>query len=203
MSAQSALPAVSALPSLTAVQQQELLRLARAAIRHYLETGKMLAVETADPVLQTPAGVFVTLRTLDDLPAPKAARLRGCIGHMEADWPLAQVVAAMAVKSASRDPRFPPLELAELDQVAIEISVLSPLQPLEDVARIELGRHGLYISHEQRRGLLLPQVPILFGWTRQEFLEHLCQKAALPRDAWREAELWWFETAVFEEEIKD
>lgn len=199
MSAQTALQEVFALPSLTAVQQQALLQLARAAIRHYLETGEMLPVETTDPVLQSLAGVFVTLRTQNDLSAPKAARLRGCIGHMEADWPLAKVVAAMAVKSATRDPRFPPVALYELEHITIEISVLSSLLPVDDVAQIELGRHGLFISHGPQRSLLLPQVPIMFGWTREEFLENLCRKADLPRKAWREADLWWFETAVFEE----
>jgi len=200
MSAQTALQEVSSLPSLTAVQQQELLRLARAAIQHYLETGELLTVQTDDPALQSPAGVFVTLRTHDDLSAPKNARLRGCIGHMEADWPLAQVVPAMAVKSATRDPRFPPVAPEELDHITIEVSVLSPLQLVTDVAQIELGRHGLFISKGRHRGLLLPQVPLMFDWTREEFLANLCRKAGLPGDAWREADLWWFETAVFEEE---
>ncbi|MCA9875783.1 MAG: AmmeMemoRadiSam system protein A [Anaerolineales bacterium] len=200
MSAHTALQEISALPALTAEQQHELLQLARTAIQHFLETGEVLVVETADPVLQTLAGVFVTLRTRDDVSVPKNTRLRGCIGHMEADWPLAQVVAAMAVKAATRDPRFPPVVPAELDHIAIEISVLSPLQPLEDVTKIELGRHGLFISKGRHRGLLLPQVPIMFGWTPEEFLENLCRKAGLPPDAWHEAQLWWFETAVFEEE---
>ncbi|MCB8987605.1 MAG: AmmeMemoRadiSam system protein A [Ardenticatenaceae bacterium] len=200
MSAHTALQEISALPALTAEQQHELLQLARTAIQHFLETGEVLVVETADPVLQTLAGVFVTLRTRDDVSAPKNTRLRGCIGHMEADWPLAQVVAAMAVKAATRDPRFPPVVPAELDHIAIEISVLSPLQPLEDVTKIELGRHGLFISKGRHRGLLLPQVPIMFGWTPEEFLENLCRKAGLPPNAWHEAQLWWFETAVFEEE---
>ncbi len=200
MTVQSNVEEVAVLPSLTDGQQQELLRLARTAIRHFLATGELPPVETSDPILQTPAGVFVTLRTRDDVSTPKNMRLRGCIGHMEADWPLAHVVAAMAVKSATRDPRFPPVVPAELDHIAIEISILSPLQPLEDVARIELGRHGLVISQGRHRGLLLPQVPLMFGWTREEFLENLCRKAGLPPTAWQEADLWWFETAVFEEE---
>ncbi|MBK8988811.1 MAG: AmmeMemoRadiSam system protein A [Chloroflexi bacterium] len=185
---------------LTPAQGQTLLRLARAALRHYLAVGEMLPVEADDPDLQQPAGVFVTLRLRDDLLVPHAGRLRGCIGHIEPDWPLAQVVAAMAVKAATRDPRFPPLTLAELDDIAIEISILSPLQRVEDVSQIEVGRHGLCLQHGRQRGLLLPQVAVIFGWTREEFLQNLCRKAGLPWFAWREGELWWFETAVIEEE---
>ena len=184
---------------LSALQQAWLLQLAREAIHFYLKHGKTMRVETAVPALLQPAGVFVTLRSLADGLTPKAARLRGCIGHVEADWPLAEVVASMAVKSATRDPRFPPVTLAELDQIAIEISILSPAEPVESIHQIELGRHGLIISDGYHRGLLLPQVPLTFGWTREEFLENLCRKAGMPRDAWHEAELSMFTTAVIEE----
>jgi AmmeMemoRadiSam system protein A len=200
MSAQTGLQEVFMPLALTAVQQQTLLQLARESICYYLETGEMLPTLPTDPGLQRPAGVFVTLRTREDLSIPRAARLRGCIGHMEADLPLAQAVATMAVKSATRDPRFPPVELAEIDQIAIEISVLSPLQLVEDVNTIELGRHGLFISNGRHRGLLLPQVPGMFGWTREEFLENLCRKAGMSRSVWQEGELWMFTTAVFEED---
>ncbi len=189
--------------ALTAEQGWRLLALARAAIGEYLAEGRVTVGETAVPDLQQRAGVFVTLRFRADGRQPKAARLRGCIGHVEPDQPLWQIVPLIAVKAATSDPRFPPLELTELEAVALEISILSPLEPVEDVASIELGVHGLVIESSWRRGLLLPQVPLTFGWTKQEFLQGLCHKAGLPLNAWRKARLWRFTTTTFEEESEE
>jgi uncharacterized protein len=189
--------------ALTAEQGRRLLAMARAAIGEHLATGQVMVGETAVPDLQQRAGVFVTLRQKDDGRLSKAARLRGCIGHVEPDQPLWQIVPLIAIKAATTDPRFPPLEPSELDNVALEISVLSPLEPLDDVSGIELGVHGLVIESGWRRGLLLPQVPITFGWTKQEFLQGLCHKAGLPPNAWRKAKLWRFTTTTFEEENEE
>ena len=183
----------------TPAQQTQLLKLARQSIAHYLTTGETLRPEATDPALERPAGAFVTLRQRGDGFTPKTARLRGCIGHVEGERPLLQVVADMAIKAATQDPRFPPVSLAELDDICLEISVLSPLEPLTDVNQIELGIHGLVIVSGWRRGLLLPQVPIQFGWTREEFLAGICRKASLEPDAWQTAELFTFTTTSFEE----
>lgn len=183
----------------TSAQQTQLLRLARQAIAHYLTTGEMLLPDVTDPALRQPAGAFVTLRQRPDGVTPKPARLRGCIGHVEGERPLNQVVADMAIKAATQDPRFPPVSLTELDDIRIEISVLSPVEPLEDVDQLQLGVHGLVIVSGWRRGLLLPQVPIQFGWTREEFLTGICRKAGLEPDAWQTAELFTFTTTSFEE----
>lgn len=183
----------------TPVQQTQLLKLARQSIAHYLTTGETLRPNAADPALKQPAGAFVTLRQRPDGVTPKPARLRGCIGHVEGERPLLQVVADMAIKAATQDPRFPPVSLDELDDIRIEISVLSPLEPLADVNQLELGVHGLVIVSGWRRGLLLPQVPIQFGWTREEFLAGICRKAGLEPDAWQTAELFVFTTITFEE----
>jgi AmmeMemoRadiSam system protein A len=187
---------------LNAEQQQYLLRLARHAIAHFLETGEILRPSaTDDSQLRQKAGVFVTLHTRPGAgqPADKAMRLRGCIGHMEADVALLDLVPVMAVKAATEDPRFPPVTAVELPQLHIEISLLSPLEPVTDVADIEVGVHGLVITSGLRRGLLLPQVPLMFGWSREEYLAGICRKAGLPDDAWRYAELLTFTTQVFEE----
>lgn len=183
-------------------QQQDLLLLARQAIEHYLKNKRFLENETEDPGLQQKAGVFVTLRTRWEpgLPHDEAARLRGCIGHMEADERLIKLVPVMAVKSAMRDPRFPPVTAVELPKLHIEISILSPLTPVVSVEDIELGVHGLVIASGMKRGLLLPQVPGMFGWTRDEYLEAICRKAGLRSSAWRSAELLKFTTQVFEED---
>lgn len=149
---------------------------------------------TDDP-LSRRSPAFVTLRRGD--------QLRGCIGHLEADRPLAEVVARAAVAAAFEDPRFPPVTAAELEDLAVEISVLGPMQPVRDPSTIEVGRHGLVVQSGRRRGLLLPQVAPEWGWDRETFLEQLCLKAGLPRGAWRAAELFTFEAEVFCDEVTD
>jgi AmmeMemoRadiSam system protein A len=190
-------------PELTKAQQQELLKLARMTITTYLQTGYMPEYETEDTGLILPAGAFVTLRShdgpiQDNLALPKRS-LRGCIGHIQADTPLYQVVQTMAVASATSDPRLPPLRLEEVDGVHIEISVLSSFYPVSDIQQVQLGVHGLMLVQGGRRGLLLPQVPLERGWDRNEFLEHLCLKAGLPTDCWDQSTLYAFTTVVFEE----
>ena len=130
----------------------------------------------------------------------EAARLRGCIGHTAADERLIDLVPVMAVKAAIRDPRFPPVTAVELPKLHIEISILSALTPVTDIEAIELGVHGLVIESGAKRGLLLPQVPRMFGWSRDEYLEAICRKAGLRPSAWRTADLLSFTTQVFEED---
>jgi AmmeMemoRadiSam system protein A len=115
----------------------------------------------------------------------KHGRLRGCIGYIQALKPLRQAVAEMAVQAALHDPRFPPVTSDELPELHIEISVLSPLEAVADVSEIEVGTHGLVIEDGRSRGLLLPQVPVEYGWDRDTFLEHTCAKAGLPPDRWK------------------
>ena len=184
-------------------EQQELLRLAREAITVFLRDGHSLDYETDDPALTQFAGAFVTLRTHQRPSAYReapGANLRGCIGHMHSDRPLYQIVADMAVKAAISDPRFPEVTLDELPQLDIEISVLSPLQEVADLAEIEIGVHGLVIEGFGRRGLLLPQVPITRNWGRDEFLFNLYRKAGLPNSCWpSQAKLSKFTAQIFEE----
>ena len=187
---------------LNKAQQDKLLVLAREAIAYYLENKRFLAADTDDPALEQKAGVFVTLRTRWEpvLPHDEAARLRGCIGHTAADERLIELVPVMAVKAALRDPRFPPVTAVELPKLHIEISLLSLLTPVTDVEKIELGVHGLVIESGAKRGLLLPQVPGMFGWSREEYLEAICRKAGLRPSAWRSSGLLSFTTQVFEED---
>lgn len=142
--------------------------------------------------LADPAGAFVTVRC--------AARLRGCIGRVEAKDPLAETVAQCAISAALHDPRFRPIEKTELDVLAIEISVLSELQPAAAEA-IEAGRHGVLVSRGTNRGVLLPQVALEQNWSTARFLDETCIKAGLEPGAWRQpgVSLFVFTAEVFAE----
>jgi uncharacterized protein len=168
---------MTAPPVLTPAQRTSLLALARCAIRDGVCRAQSVSAATPDPALQILGAVFVTLT--------RAGELRGCIGYVEAVKPLAEAVAHCAISAATADPRFLPASPDELPHLQIEISVLSPLQRIDDPSQIQVGEHGLYISQGGRRGLLLPQVAIEFGWDRESFLRQTCIKAGLPGDAWR------------------
>jgi uncharacterized protein len=129
-----------------------------------------------------------------------SGELRGCLGRLETDRPIADTVAHLAAVVSDSDPRFRPLSAVELAKTEIEISVLTPEEEIRDVSLVEVGRHGLIIEQGHRRGLLLPQVAIEHGWDRDTFLDHTCIKAGLARDAWRRgARIFTFEAQIFGE----
>jgi hypothetical protein len=136
-------------------------------------------------------GAFVTLKI--------GGSLRGCIGNVQGSGELFRTVWNMAQSAAFEDPRFPPLTEGEFHAVEYEISILSPLAPCPDPEQVEVGRHGLIMSRDGRSGLLLPQVPVEWGWDRETFLAQTCVKAGLPQNAWkdRETTILWFEAVVF------
>lgn len=176
-------------------EKQYLLDLVRWSILHRL-AGKEGDVVEAAPVppsdtLQLPLGAFVTLK--------RNGALRGCIGYVMAEEPLYKTITRMAQAAAFEDPRFSPLVAEELEGLDVEISVLGPLTPCEDVQAIEIGRHGLIIRRGMYSGLLLPQVPVEWGWDRETFLAHTCRKAGLPENAWQQpdTQIIWFEAEVF------
>jgi len=141
------------------------------------------------PRLAEPRAVFTTLH--------RGEELRGCVGHVAALEPLVVGVAQTAASAALHDPRFPPVTLDELPEISIELSVLSPLRPILP-EQVEVGRHGVLVVRGSQRGLLLPEVPLQFGWGREMFLAQVCRKAGLPGDAWRAgAELLAFTTEKF------
>jgi len=177
----------------TPEQQRFLLQLARQSVTAAVTDGKLLSLTEVDPAFQNEQGVFVTLT--------KYGQLRGCIGYPEPALPLYQAVIHSAASAALQDPRFPPVAPAELDDLHIEISVLSMLQAAKP-EEVEVGTHGLVIEQGRARGLLLPQVPVEWGWDHDEFLAHTCRKAGLPPDAWRRgAGLFTFTAEVFTEEM--
>jgi AmmeMemoRadiSam system protein A len=152
-----------------------LLRLAHQAIASAIEHTP-LSLSPSSAHLAEPRGVFTTLYS--------RGNLRGCIGHVLPVVSLYRAVVETARAAAFDDTRFGPLALEELGELEVSLSVLSPLRPIA-AEQIELGRHGLLISRDGRRGLLLPQVPIEHGWDRDTFLEQVSLKAGLPRNAWQ------------------
>ena len=174
-------------------RRHELLELARRALAHYLDSGKVLAPPPPLDDEEPPAGVFVTLR--------RQRRLRGCIGMVGTGEPLDRAVVRCSLAAATEDPRFQEVSREELSHLTMEISVLSPLVPVSSPEEIVVGRDGLQIEKAGRRGLLLPQVPQEQGWNRDAYLEALCRKAGLPADAWRSgARIQRFTAEVFANE---
>jgi AmmeMemoRadiSam system protein B/AmmeMemoRadiSam system protein A len=181
-------------PMLNKNQRKRLLEIARSSIETYLKTGKKLQVTETDPVLLKEMGAFVTLH--------ERGELRGCIGNLIGSQPLYLTIRDMAVEAAVGDPRFPPVELAELKSIEIEISALSPMQRIDDPEKIQLGVHGVLVRRGFNSGVFLPQVATETGWSREEFLSNLCaHKAGLSPDAWKDksTEIYIFTAEVFSE----
>ena len=182
-----------------------LVRLARKAIENYLREGREIEPPEETPKeLWEKMGVFVTLNRRN---APPQMALRGCIGFPMPVYPLVKATIKAAIYAAVDDPRFPPVRESELDDLIIEVSVLTPPEliegpPEERPGKIKVGRDGLIVEKGIYSGLLLPQVPIEWGWNEEEFLAQTCWKAGLPPDCWLEksTKVYKFTAEIFEEE---
>ena len=179
--------------SLSDQEKQFLVKLARDTIITFLTSGKKKKESYFSENLKTPTGVFVTLHEDGDL--------RGCIGYVEGVKPLQDAVIDNAVSAAFSDPRFMPVSADEVEKLDIEISVLTPLEIIDDVNNIEIGKDGLLMKRGYNQGLLLPQVATEQRWDRKTFLQHTCMKAGLPTDAWQddETEIYKFSAIIFGE----
>ncbi|MDO9255494.1 MAG: AmmeMemoRadiSam system protein B [Bacteroidales bacterium] len=182
--------------ALTDSDKKELLQIARNTIKTYLQESLTASVdsESLSNALLSKAGAFVTLK--------KAGELCGCIGHFEADKPLYKIVQQMAIASATQDYRFDAVNLSELEQINIEISVLSPMQKLSNVNNVQLGIDGIYIKKGSRSGTFLPQVATETHWSLEEFLGHCARdKAGIGWDGWKDkdAEIYVYQAFVFGE----
>ena len=173
-------------------ERGDLLRLARSAISGAILDRWLPESSTSAATVRPASGVFVTLH--------KNGRLRGCVGHIEDPGPVGELIVRSAVRAALYDYRFSPVVAEEIPSLEIEISVLSPLEPILPEAII-VGRHGLMIVNEEKRGLLLPQVAQERRWSSQRFLEETCEKAGLPREAWHQpaTKIFAFTAEVFSE----
>jgi AmmeMemoRadiSam system protein A len=177
--------------SLTQAEKDELKKLAYNSLRSRFNPAYIPKLELDSEVLKDNRGAFVTLK-ID-------GQLRGCIGLVEGIKPLYQAVIEMAQAAAFEDPRFPSLQKQEVDNIDIEISVMSPLKQIRDLNLIEVGKHGLVIRHGYHSGLLLPQVAREYNWDRITFLEQTCLKAGLPPELYTdpETEIYTFSAEVF------
>ena len=177
--------------SLQLEQRQQLLSYARQVIAARL-AGLAAPELPALHAAQRAGGAFVSLHI--------QGRLRGCIGMVESNLPLTATIARCALGAALEDRRFAPVVHADLERVAIEISLLSPMSPAT-AEQVDPGRHGLLIRSGYHSGLLLPQVAVKYKWSRERFLQETCGKAGLPPDSWKnpETRIFTFTAEVFSE----
>jgi AmmeMemoRadiSam system protein A len=169
--------------------RRKLLALARRALEARVRREPPPKAEGGG-ALDRPLGAFVSIHT--------AGELRGCLGRLSPGAPLVETILHLAAAVSDSDPRFEPVVPAELSRLEIEISILTEEREVSSVEEIEVGRHGLIVESGRRRGLLLPQVAIEHGWDRMTFVEHVCLKAGLHREAWQDgATLAVFEAEVF------
>jgi AmmeMemoRadiSam system protein A len=170
--------------ALTTDERQVLLSLAKKTVDQYVKYGHMPEYTATDKRLAANGATFVTIN--------RNGNLRGCIGNIEPVMPLYRSVIMNAVAACSQDPRFAPMTREELTNLEIEVTVLSPLEALQDIKDIRIGTHGLYIMKGGNAGILLPQVASEYNWNVPTFLEQVSLKAGLPRDAWKTSQLFSF-----------
>jgi len=178
-----------------------LVKTARKAVTEFLSNGDKMKLESdLEEKFSFNSGVFVTLNNPDGL--------RGCIGFPMPEKKLSHAIIEGAIAAATEDPRFPSVKTNELNDIVFEVTVLTPpveidvSDPTEYLEKIKVGRDGLIIKHSFSSGLLLPQVPVEYGWNVEEFLQHTCEKAGLARDTWKNesVKIEKFEGIIFKEE---
>jgi len=178
-----------------------LVKTARKAVTEFLSNGNRIKLESdIEEKFSFNSGVFVTLNN--------PGGLRGCIGFPMPEKKLSHAIIEGAIAAATEDPRFPSVKTNELNDIVFEVTVLTPpveidvSDPTEYLEKIKVGRDGLIIRHSFSSGLLLPQVPVEYGWNVEEFLQHTCEKAGLARDTWKNesVKIEKFEGIIFKEE---
>jgi len=184
---------------ITETEKRFLLQIARESIkmwlsgngfRHEPDIQQIIGIDR--PFVLENAGTFVTLH--------KNGNLRGCIGRFNAGYPLYLVVRDVSIESAIYDHRFSPVTFNELNDIDIEISVLTPLKKIESVEEFSYGQHGIYMVKDGKSGTFLPQVATETGWTKEEFLGNCSQnKMGMGWDDWKTSELFVYETIIFSE----
>ncbi|WP_048084288.1 TIGR00296 family protein [Archaeoglobus profundus] len=182
---------------LTLEEGTKAVKLARKAIEVYLSEGRVIE-DRLSGVFEEKRGVFTTLT--------KHGELRGCIGFPYPVKRLDEAIIESAIAAATEDPRFPPVSLEEMDEITVEVTILTPpeklrVKPTELPKYIEIGRHGLMVKYGFYSGLLLPQVAVEYNMDAEEFLSQTCLKAGLPPDCWFYAEVYRFEGQIFKEAV--
>ena len=177
-------------------------RIARGVVEGFVKHTKS-PIPNVPAIFNEKSGVFVTLTT------QPGNNLRGCIGYPEPIMPLIEAIKDAAVSAASKDPRFPPVKPEELGNIRVEVSLLTPpveivvQKPSDLVKQVKVGEDGLILQRGFGRGLLLPQVPVEWGWDAEEFLCQTCLKAGLMPDAWLQkgTKVFKFQAEVFSEDV--
>jgi len=174
---------------LSAARKAQLLALAKETLHAQVMGTKLPDPDVNDSLLKADGASFVTIND-------RNGRLRGCIGNIMPVMPLYRSVITNAVSAGSRDPRFAPVTAAELPDLRVEVTILSPLEPLRDIKEIRIGTHGLYLEKGPNSGVFLPQVAIEQGWDLPTYLAELARKAGLPPDGWRDGKLYTFTAEI-------
>ena len=178
-----------------------LVKTARKVVTEFLKNNKKIKFdEENEKKFSFNSGIFVTLNNPEGL--------RGCIGYPLPNKKLSNALVDSAISAATEDPRFPSVDSNELDKIIFEVTVLTPPveikvnDPLEYPSKIKVGRDGLIVKSGSNSGLLLPQVPKEYGWDEEQFLDHTCEKAGVPKEYWKEKEtkILKFEGIVFKEQ---
>jgi len=178
--------------TLTPSDKKNLLSFARETISHLFLADTTPLARNFNAALQQLSGGFVTLK--------KRGELRGCIGRVIGDEPLGKIIGTMAIQAAFNDVRFNPLTADELNDIEIEISVLTPMKPVAGAADIVVGRDGALLGKDNHQAVFLPQVAAEQKWNREELLDNLCRKAGLETGCWKkDAQLSTFQAVVFSE----
>ena len=178
----------------------QLVKIARKSVLEYLDNNKKIQDSEFNSKFNYNSGVFVTINKSDSL--------RGCIGFPLPSKKLSDGLVEAAIAAATQDPRFSSVRTDELNQIVFEVTVLTPPvkisveNPMEYLSILKIGRDGLIVENEYSSGLLLPQVPIEYGWSVSEFLCHTCEKAGLDMYAWKDknTRVSRFEGIIFKEE---
>ncbi|MCD6337643.1 MAG: AmmeMemoRadiSam system protein A [Candidatus Marinimicrobia bacterium] len=173
-------------------QQKELLSAVRGYLEHKLCGGKHPEL-SKDPFYEKELGLFVTLHM--------HGALRGCIGYIRGFKPLKHALFEMADAAAFQDHRFMPLIESELDEIEIEISILSELTGIADYHDIVIGIDGIFLKQSHKQAVFLPQVAPEQGWDLETTLKHLCRKAGLSSNAYKDRKTSFevFQADVFSE----
>ena len=179
---------------------KKLVTMARKAVSEYLKNNSKIRDSEFKSKFNFESGVFVTIN--------KQNSLRGCIGYPIPVRKLSDGLVDAAISAATQDPRFSPVRIDELDQIVFEVTVLTPPEeikaddPNDYLSIIKVGRDGLIVENAYSSGLLLPQVPIEYGWNAKEFLEYTCKKAGLDKNSWKDetTKISRFKGIIFKEE---
>lgn len=179
---------------ISAQGKKEALALARWTLESKIGGSDAPKPSLSERIFDEKRGAFVTLRR-------KKGELRGCVGRVEPLFTVKDEIIDLAMGAATRDPRFTSVSSDELEDTIIEISILTPTEMVKDTSEIQVGKHGVIIENDLRRGLLLPQVATEEEWEVETFLEHACLKAGLPTDAWNDPNtvIYRFSATVFSE----